>query len=57
MYSGAADAQISDNLVRIGVLGDLSGVYADFGGPGNVVAARMAVEDFGGKVLANRSMS
>ena len=51
VYSGAADAQISDNLVRIGVLGDLSGVYADFGGPGNVVAARMAVEDFGGKVL------
>src|SRR6516164_10863039 len=50
-YSGAADAQISDNLVRIGVLGDLSGVYADFGGPGNVVAARMAVEDAGGKVL------
>jgi branched-chain amino acid transport system substrate-binding protein len=50
-YSGAADAQISDNVVRIGVLGDLSGVYADFGGPGNVVAARMAVEDFGGKVL------
>ena len=51
VYSGAADAQISDNLVRIGVLGDLSGVYADFGGPGNVVAARMAVEDFGGKVF------
>ena len=50
-YSGAANAQISDNLVRIGMLGDLSGVYADFGGPGNVVAARMAVEDFGGKVL------
>ena len=50
-YSGTAGAQISDNLVRIGVLGDLSGVYADFGGPGNVVAARMAVEDFGGKVL------
>jgi branched-chain amino acid transport system substrate-binding protein len=50
-WSGAANAQISDNLVRVGVLGDLSGVYADFGGPGNVVAARMAVEDFGGKVL------
>ena len=33
------------------MLGDLSGVYADFGGPGDVVAARMAVEDFGGKVL------
>ena len=50
-YSAAANAQISDNLVRIGVLGDLSGVYADFGGPGDVVAARMAVEDVGGKVL------
>jgi branched-chain amino acid transport system substrate-binding protein len=51
VFSGAADAQVSDNLVRIGVLGDLSGVYADFGGPGDVVSARMAVEDFGGKVL------
>src|SRR5690348_18105250 len=51
--SGAANAPISDNLVRIGVLGDLSGVYADLGGPGDVVAARMAVEDFGGKVLGN----
>src|SRR5215472_14763806 len=50
-FSGAADAQVSDNLVRVGVLGDLSGVYADFGGPGDVVAARMAVEDVGGKVL------
>jgi branched-chain amino acid transport system substrate-binding protein len=50
-FGGAANAQLSDNLVRIGVLADLSGVYADFGGPGDVVAARMAVEDFGGKVL------
>ena len=50
-YGGAAKAQISDNLVRIGVLGDLSGVYADFGGPGDVAATRMAVEDFGGRVL------
>jgi len=51
IFGGAANAQLSDNLVRIGVLADLSGVYADFGGPGDVVAARMAVEDFGGKVL------
>ncbi|TWC01266.1 amino acid/amide ABC transporter substrate-binding protein (HAAT family) [Bradyrhizobium macuxiense] len=50
-HSGAAIAQISDDLVRIGVLNDQSGVYADFGGPGSVIAARMAVEDFGGKVL------
>jgi branched-chain amino acid transport system substrate-binding protein len=50
-YSGTVGAQISDDLVRIGVLNDQSGVYADFGGPGSVIAARMAVEDAGGKVL------
>jgi branched-chain amino acid transport system substrate-binding protein len=50
-YSGTVNAQISDDLVRIGVLNDQSGLYADFGGPGSVIAARMAVEDFGGKVL------
>jgi branched-chain amino acid transport system substrate-binding protein len=48
---GAANAQISDDVVRIGVLNDQSGLYADLGGPGSVVAARMAVEDAGGKVL------
>jgi branched-chain amino acid transport system substrate-binding protein len=46
-----ARAQISDDVVRIGVLNDQSGLYADLGGPGSVVAARMAVEDFGGTVL------
>ena len=46
-----ARAQISDDVVRIGVLNDQSGLYADLGGPGSVVAARMAVEDFGGAVL------
>jgi branched-chain amino acid transport system substrate-binding protein len=46
-----ARAQISDEVVRIGVLNDQSGLYADLGGPGSVVAARMAVEDFGGTVL------
>jgi branched-chain amino acid transport system substrate-binding protein len=46
-----ASAQISDNVVRIGVLNDQSSIYADFGGPGSVVAARMAVEDAGNKVL------
>jgi branched-chain amino acid transport system substrate-binding protein len=50
-YSGTVEAQISDDLVRIGVLNDQSGVYADFGGPGSVIAARMAVEDAGGKVM------
>ena len=46
-----ARAQISDDVVRIGVLNDQTGLYADLGGPGSVVAAKMAVEDFGGKVL------
>jgi branched-chain amino acid transport system substrate-binding protein len=44
-------AQVSDDVVRIGVLNDQSGLYADLGGPGSVVAARMAVEDAGGHVL------
>lgn len=37
--------------VRLGVLNDQSGVYADFGGRGSVLAAQMAVEDYGGRVL------
>jgi branched-chain amino acid transport system substrate-binding protein len=41
----------SDGVVKIGILNDQSGVYADFGGRGSVEAAKMAVEDFGGKVL------
>jgi branched-chain amino acid transport system substrate-binding protein len=47
----AAHAQISDDVVRIGVLNDQSSLYADSGGQGSVVAARMAVEDAGGTVL------
>src|SRR5215217_555398 len=47
----AAEAQISDGTVKIGILNDQSGVYADFGGKWSYEAARMAVEDFGGKVL------
>jgi branched-chain amino acid transport system substrate-binding protein len=51
--SGAdrAGAQVSDGIVRIGVLNDQSGLYADLGGPGSVIAAKMAVEDVGGSVL------
>lgn len=44
---GSAQAQISDDVVKIGVLNDQSGTYADLAGPGSVLAARMAVEDFG----------
>src|SRR2546430_7890622 len=45
--AGTAQAQISDGIIKIGVLNDQSGLYADLAGPGSVVAARMAVEDFG----------
>src|SRR5881397_1246395 len=44
---GPAHAQISDGVVKIGVLNDQSSLYADLAGQGSVVAARMAVEDFG----------
>ena len=47
LFAGTAQAQISDGVVKIGVLNDQSGTYADLAGPGSVVAARMAVEDFG----------
>jgi branched-chain amino acid transport system substrate-binding protein len=43
--------QVSDGVVKIGILNDQSGVYADFGGKASVAAAEMAVADFGGKVL------
>ena len=44
--AGMAQAQISGNVVKIGVLSDMSGLYADIGGPGSVAAAKMAVEDY-----------
>jgi branched-chain amino acid transport system substrate-binding protein len=47
----AAAAAISDGVVKIGVLDDMSGVFADQQGIGDYVAARMAAEDFGGHVL------
>ena len=46
-----ATAQTSGGAIRIGVLTDLSGPAASATGPGSVTAARMAAEDFGGKVL------
>jgi branched-chain amino acid transport system substrate-binding protein len=45
--SGPALAQISDGIIKIGVLNDQSSLYADLAGQGSVVAARMAVEDYG----------
>ena len=48
---GTASAQVSDGVVKLGVLNDQSSLYADASGKGGVLAAQMAVEDFGGKVL------
>src|SRR5512135_3807523 len=45
--AGAASAQVSDGVIKIGVLSDMSSLYSDIGGPGSVVAAKMAIEDFG----------
>ncbi|NOY12679.1 MAG: ABC transporter substrate-binding protein [Deltaproteobacteria bacterium] len=47
-------AGISSNVVKIGVLTDMSGVYSAIGGKGSVVAAKMAIADFGGKVLGKQ---
>src|SRR5690349_843832 len=46
LAAGTAQAQISGNTVKIGVLSDMSSLYADIGGPGSVAAAKMAVEDY-----------
>ena len=47
LMCGAAQAQMSDGVVKIGVMNDMSGTYADLAGPGSVVAAQMALEDLG----------
>jgi branched-chain amino acid transport system substrate-binding protein len=51
LLSSTASAQISDDSVRIGVLTDLSSWGRDNSGPGSVIAAQMAVEEFGPTVL------
>jgi branched-chain amino acid transport system substrate-binding protein len=50
LTASAASAQITAKSIKIGVLSDMSSLYADIGGAGSVVAAQMAVKDFGGKV-------
>jgi branched-chain amino acid transport system substrate-binding protein len=46
LAAGTAQAQVSGNTVKIGVLSDMSSLYADIGGPGSLAAAKMAVEDY-----------
>ena len=47
LSAGAVEAQISDNVVKIGVLSDMSSLYTDLAGAGSVAAARLAIEDSG----------
>src|SRR5438270_9441826 len=49
-FSAPANAQISDDVVKIGVLTDMSSLYADATGKGSLAAVEMAVADYGGKV-------
>src|SRR3546814_3628553 len=49
-----ASAQSTDNAIRIGFITDMSGPYADTDGPGGLEAIKMAVKDFGGKVLGKK---
>ena len=50
----AAEPTISGDTVKIGIMNDQSGLYADLAGPGSVVAAKMAIDEFGGTVLGKK---
>ena len=54
LLAGTVHAQTLPDTIKIGVLADMSSLYADLGGPGSVVAAQMAVDDFGGTVLGKK---
>src|SRR5437899_11398079 len=51
LASSAAPAQVSDDVVKIGVLTDMNGPASTPTGQGSVTAVQMAIDDFGGKVL------
>lgn len=53
--TGAVAQAQSDKPIRVGVLTDMAGMTSEIVGPGSVIAARMAVEDFGGKI-GNRTI-
>ena len=50
----AQDVRISDDVVRLGILTDLGGPFADITGPGSAAAIQMAIDDFGGQVLGKK---
>lgn len=50
MAQSADPAKISDGVVKIGIMNDLSGIYSDFTGRGSAIAAQIAIDEMGGKV-------
>ena len=53
-WGAPARAQLSNDVVKIGVATDMSSLYADINGPGAVVATQMAIDDFGGSVMGKK---
>ncbi|MFL5073577.1 MAG: ABC transporter substrate-binding protein [Xanthobacteraceae bacterium] len=53
-FPGLGSAQAPSDAIRLGVLNDMSGVYSDDQGPGSLLAAQMAVEDYGGKAAGRK---
>lgn len=54
LMAGTAHAQMSDNVIKIGMLSDRSGIYADINGEGSAQAARIAAEEFGNAINGTR---
>ncbi|CAO3408877.1 ABC transporter substrate-binding protein [Azospirillum largimobile] len=54
LLTGTAQAQMSDGVIKIGMLSDRSGIYADINGEGSAVAARIAAEEFGNAINGTR---
>ncbi|HJV96809.1 MAG TPA: ABC transporter substrate-binding protein, partial [Albitalea sp.] len=52
--AGLAQAQVSGDVIRIGITTDMSGLYADLDGPGGVEAIKMAIADAGGTILGKK---
>ena len=53
-WGAPAWAQLSNDVVKIGVATDMASLYSDINGPGAVVAAQMAIDDFGGTILGKK---
>src|SRR5271170_2301952 len=53
-WGAPAWAQLSNDVVKIGVATDMASLYSDINGPGAVVATQMAIDDFGGSILGKK---